>query len=752
MRDLALWGGHECTVNRIGDQLFDQTELSGHHDRPRDLDLFASLGVQALRYPVLWERTAPDRPDERHWRWPDARLGRLAELGLRPIVGLVHHGAGPLYTDLLDKDFAAGLADFAEAVARRYPWVEDWTPVNEPLTTARFSALYGLWHPHLTDERAFWTALLNQVDAIGLSMARVRLVNPAARLIQTEDLGRTYGTAQTAGQAAFDNQRRWMTWDLLCGDVTSNHPFWERMADFGLADRLRRIADAPCPPDVIGVNHYPTSDRLLDHRLERYPPASWGGNGEQRYADIEAVRALEPGPGGLEGALIAAAARYGRTLAVTETHMGCARAEQLRWLLEAWRTALRLRRRGVDIEAVTAWALLGSHNWESLLTRSDGCYESGAFDVRAPAPRPTAVAATLRVLSGRDGPVHPVAEQRGWWRRDTRLAYPPVVTFPVTIGPRTRGTVSGPRRPLLITGATGTLGRALARACKGRGIDHVLTGRDRLALGDRRSIDRTLEDIAPWAVINAAGWVKVDEAEAHIDDCLAANAAGAARLARACADRGVPFVGFSSDLVFDGGSTSAYVESDIVRPLNVYGASKARAEREILPLGQSLIIRTAAFFSTLDPHNFAAHIGRQLAQGREALAPEDLVISPTYVPDLVEATLDLLIDGETGLWHLANRGAVSWAGFGRLIAEALAQPPDAVRGIPWRQFGWAAERPARVPLASERGQVMPSLEDAVRRYGLAAREQRAAPAPPAVVDEAKAPSTTGAMIAAVVYS
>jgi dTDP-4-dehydrorhamnose reductase len=108
------------------------------------------------------------------------------------------------------------------------------------------------------------------------------------------------------------------------------------------------------------------------------------------------------------------------------------------------------------------------------------------------------------------------------------------------------------------------------------------------------------------------------------------------------------------------------------------------------------------------------------------MAAEDLVISPTYVPDLAEAVLDLLIDGETGLWHLANGGAVSWAEFGRLIAVALGHPPRAVRGAPWGQFGWAAQRPARVPLASERGQVMPSLEDALRRYGQAARETRSA--------------------------
>ena len=80
------------------------------------------------------------------------------------------------------------------AVARRYPWVEDYTPVNEPLTTARFSGLYGHWYPHGRDDRTFARALLNQCRAVVLAMRAIRAVNPAARLVQTEDLGRTYST------------------------------------------------------------------------------------------------------------------------------------------------------------------------------------------------------------------------------------------------------------------------------------------------------------------------------------------------------------------------------------------------------------------------------------------------------------------------------------------------------------------------------------------------------------------------------
>jgi len=724
MATVELWGGHECTVNRVGGVFHDQTVRSGHQDRESDLELFAGLGVKALRYPVLWERIAPTDPARRDWSWTDRRLARIAELGMRPIAGLLHHGSGPRYTSLLDEDFPRLFADYARAAAERYPWVADWTPINEPLTTARFSALYGHWFPHLADEPFFWAALLNQIDATRLAMAQIRKANPAARLIQTEDLGRTYATRAVAHQADFDNNRRWMTWDLLTGRVTRDHPLFERLAGFGFADRLAAMADDPCPPDIIGVNHYLTSDRFIDHRVEAYPPERRGGNEFMGFADVEAVRVTLPGPAGLEGALDEAWARYQLPLAVTESHNGCTREEQVRWLREAFESAERLTGRGVDVRAVTAWALLGTYDWNSLLTRKLGHYEVGAFDVRGPAPRPTALAQELRRLATGAGRPHPATSGPGWWRRDIRLAFRPVFRTPESPEPRPAWDhPPADAQPLLITGATGTLGKALARACEWRGIPYRLTARDALPLDDAAAIGRALDRIAPWAVINAAGWVRVDEAETERAACLAANGHGAIALARACAERGLPFVGYSSDLVFDGRAGRAYVEGDAPAPLNVYGESKALAERGVLEAGgKALMIRTAAFFSPYDPHNFAAHVVRSLAAGQAMEAADDLVVSPTYVPDLVDATLDLLIDGETGLRHLANAGAVSWADFARRVAQALGLDAAMVIGRPAAAFGWPAARPAHAPLDSERGALMPSLDNAIARYAAMLRE------------------------------
>ncbi len=134
-----LWAGVECSVVRIGDQFRDQICETGHASRLSDLDLVAAIGIRTMRYPVLWERVAPEALGPRDWRWTDERLTRLRNLGIQPIVGLVHHGSGPLYSNLLDPAFPEHLAAYAAEVAARYPWIEMWTPVNEPLTTARFS-------------------------------------------------------------------------------------------------------------------------------------------------------------------------------------------------------------------------------------------------------------------------------------------------------------------------------------------------------------------------------------------------------------------------------------------------------------------------------------------------------------------------------------------------------------------------------------------------------------------------------------
>ncbi|USI74998.1 sugar nucleotide-binding protein [Sphingomonas morindae] len=707
---VELWGGPECTINRVGDGFSDQFARSGHDRRLDDIDRFADLGLRTLRYPLLWERIAPARPDACDWRWADAAMAALARRGVRVIAGLVHHGSGPRYTSLLDDaGFAAGLARHARAVAERYPEIGDWTPVNEPLTTARFSALYGHWYPHARAEPEFWRALLNQIDGVRLAMRAVRAINPRARLIQTDDLGRTYATAALRDQAAFDNLRRWASWDLLTGRVTKDHPLWARLARYGLASRLAAIADDPCPPDLIGINHYLTSDRFLDHRLHRYPARSHGGSDTHRYADVEAIRVLEPAPPGLAGALGEAWARYGIPLAITEAHNGCTREEQLRWLVEAWDSAVRLRGAGVDVRAVTVWSLLGSHGWNTLLT-SPGLYEPGVFDLSGGTPRPTALAGLVRALAEGAAPP-PLAGGAGWWRRPLRLEHPPVPR-PAPLAEHRPPAPRPAPPPMLLLGGDSAIGRAIRTACAVRGL--AVTA---IATAD---LDAALAaSPSPLALIDASpAAAGVGAAEGLAPAALVACAAAAAdRLARAAA-RGVPSLSFTTDLVFApvADAAEACDEQARPRPATRYGALHAEIDRRVARLaGQHLRIRHGPL---LDPAAPPAWLGA-LRDGAAVALSDSGLVSPAHLPDLVRTALDLLEDDAGGSWHLCHAPALSWAGLGRRLARATGADPALVRAT-------AAPAPAGAPLASRRGAPLPPLDDALAAFAAAL-----APAPAA---------------------
>jgi dTDP-4-dehydrorhamnose reductase len=711
MVPLEMWGGVECTVNRVHNDWHDQLRAGGHDGRIGDLTRFAQLGLRRLRYPALWEMAAPQAPDCFEWQWLDQRLMRLSELGIEPILGLLHHGSGPQYTSLLDEQFPHWFAAYASAIADRFPWITHYTPINEPLTTARFSALYGHWYPHRRDDHSFARALINQSRATTLAMQAVRRVNSSAQLIQTEDLGRTTSTTRLSYQADFDNERRWLGWDLLRGTVDRQHAMWGYLRNAGIAvTELEWFREHPCTPDIIGINHYVTSDRHLDDDLSRHAPERRGGNGRDAYVDVEAVRAARDPSAGVAGALADAWTRYRCPVAITETHLGCTREDQLRWLHAAWRCAHEARAAGADVRAVTAWALLGSFDWDSLVTRIQRHYEVGAFDVRGPEPRPTAIAHLISDLTAQRTPRHAaLLAEPGWWERASRS--PAYAQQGSTITPRTV------RTPVLVTGASGTLGRAFVRLCEVRGLCVRAYSRAELDICDAAAIDRVLDDTSAWAVINAAGYVRVDDAELDCERCYRENSSGAELLASACAARELPLLTFSSDLVFDGLRQTPYVETHDVGPLNVYGLSKARAERAVMRAhAGALIVRTSSFFGPWDEHNFVTVALRTLARGDVFRAIDDIVVSPTYVPDLVNVALDLLIDGEQGLWHLVNDGSLSWAELVRHAARLARVSTARLQPDSWRAFGLAARRPSFSVLSSERGIVMPSLEDALARY------------------------------------
>ncbi|WP_210116003.1 SDR family oxidoreductase [Hymenobacter wooponensis] len=269
-----------------------------------------------------------------------------------------------------------------------------------------------------------------------------------------------------------------------------------------------------------------------------------------------------------------------------------------------------------------------------------------------------------------------------------------------------------PVQPLLITGANGTLGQAFKRICVLRGIEFVALGRAELDISDPLAVERVLAHFNPWAVVNTAGYVRVDDAEQEYARCYRENTIGPAILAAACAYRDIKLLTFSSDLVFDGNKSEAYVENDMPRPLNVYGNSKRLAERDVLQrMPEALVVRTSAFFGPWDEYNFVYSALRAGHKNQHFEAADDVLMSPTYVPDLVNVSLDLLIDEERGVWHLANQGSYTWADLARLAADMAGLNTSFVVPRAMQTLGLAAARPAYSVLGSKQGNLLPSVEE-----------------------------------------
>jgi dTDP-4-dehydrorhamnose reductase len=718
VQELKMWAGLECTLNRVNDRFVDQCEKNGHYQRLSDLQLFAELGVTKVRYPCLWEKVAPDSLDKLDWTYLDERLGEIKRLGITPIAGFLHHGSGPKYTSLIDPDFPQKLARYARAFAERYPWIEDYTPVNEILTTARFSCLYGHWYPHHKEHDSFMRAVINQVKGTILAMQAIREVIPHARLIQTDDLGRAQSTQPLKYQVDFENERRFLGWDLLCGKVDENHPMrWYLRAGHIADEEVNWINENRCPPDVIGINHYHLSNRFLDHRMHMYPEWSHGGNGIDKYADVGAVDTGQIDPPTPESILFETWERYRIPIAVTEVHTMGHRDSQMRWLYQMWKAAKKARNQGAEIIAITAWSLLGTYDWNKLCTECNMFYEPGVFDLRSPDKRPrhTGVSRLIRDLATKGDCDHPILKRPGWWKTPRRMIFAP------SWGAYSPLWIKSKLPPIVITGATGTLGQAFARICGTRNIPYRILRRSDMDISDISRVREVISELKPWAVINTAGYVRVDDAEEDEERCFRENVDGAFNLAAVSAELGIPMVHFSSDLVFNGELSTAYTESNTPNPLNCYGRSKAESEQRVLSVNpKALVVRTSSFFGPWDEYNFVTQSLRHMVSGKKFLAAHDTIVSPTYVPDLANATLDLLLDGERGIVHLTNPAEVSWAEFARMAVNK-AKPklnvnPEFIVPKSWKELNFKAIRPKNSVLASERFNVLPPLEDALERY------------------------------------
>lgn len=404
-----VWAGLECSHLRVRSRVWDQVNLTGHDQRPGDIDLLRRLGAKAVRYPVLWGR-AGTTDAATDGAAATTRVASLMDAGMAPIVGLLHHGYGPRGQDPRDPDWPAAVARYAATMARGVPaWA--FLPVNEPLTTARFGGLYGLWPPYAKDEGVFADLLLAHAEAARLAARAIRRAQPSALIIANEDCGRTEGAPVLRSLVEHYELRRWLAFDLLSGRVDREHPFWSTLAG---TRRRRYLLDGllgePEIPDVLGIDYYVTSDRYL------LPSKGSDSNGRSGFIDVELVR-VDRGEVGFRRPIREVWERYRRPVALTEVHLAGEPHDQVTWWAEAWADAVDAVACGIPVLGVTAWAAFGALDWSSLLCEARNDYVGGCFDVRDGPPRATPLGlAVARTARGRAP-----TPRGGWWRSPDRV-------------------------------------------------------------------------------------------------------------------------------------------------------------------------------------------------------------------------------------------------------------------------------------------------------------------------------------------
>ena len=643
----ALWGGIECTINRVNDVFTDQSELAGWYSNEAMLDAATSLPFQKFRFPILWEKHQPGLDTEIDWSFTSNALSKLSQRSIEPIAGLLHHGSGPGFTNLLDEQFPYLFASYAAKVAKQFPFINYYTPINEPLTTARFSGLYGLWYPHKKNDVSFIRMLLIELKATVLAMSEIRKINPGAKFVQTEDLGKTYSTSLLSYQANFENERRWLTYDILCGRFNQDHKLWQYFIRLGIdVATMQFFLDNPTPPDIVGVNYYATSERFLDHRVDKYPGVAAGGNGVHNYVDVEAVRVPLKTDHGIEVLLKEIWQRYELPLVITEVHLHCTREEQLRWLNEVYSIACKLKLQGLDLQAITVWALLGSYGWNKLLTSFPGDYETGTFDISAGYPRETAIAGLVKSLAAEEPSPRHLLQHMGWWKHESRFLHSNAGKQLQLIEPVSNS------QPLLIVADTAETGRLFRHVCKQRNLAIVILSQQEFDGSDMLCL---LSTYAPWGIIFT--YTGLSDMKRQRSKCV--------ELAKLCEQRSVKFTtikmgSLEIEELVTGGIGMPFTISEEV-------TVKAHSTQKIDP--GFLSIQLPAYCWSPETAVFSESILSHVRTGEQIWVDDLEQVTTVPLAVLLHASLDLVIDDAKGNWLVTTTAAISTYAFAQLIAS-----------------------------------------------------------------------------------
>jgi beta-glucosidase/6-phospho-beta-glucosidase/beta-galactosidase len=335
----------------------DQMAECGHYDRWReDLALVKEIGCGVLRYgPQL--HTTLRGPGLHDWAFADETFAEVRRLGILPVVDLCHFGVPDWIGDFQNPEFPELFAAYADAFARRFPWVQLYTPVNEMFITAVFSAKYGWWNEQRTDDRSYVTAIKNIVRANVMAMQAIVRVRPDAIFIQSESTEQFHAECpDSLVHAEHRNAERFLTLDLNYGHRVCSS-MYEYMMDNGMTREeyhfFQRSAPALKRHCIMGNDWYATNEHII------------GANGHSRWAG-EVF--------GYDTVTRDYHTRYGLPIMHTETNMdeGPRGDEAERWLWKQWSGLMRLRRDGVPILGFTWYSLTDQIDWTHALRERRG--------------------------------------------------------------------------------------------------------------------------------------------------------------------------------------------------------------------------------------------------------------------------------------------------------------------------------------------------------------------------------------------
>ncbi|WP_349864853.1 family 1 glycosylhydrolase [Leifsonia sp. WHRI 6310E] len=330
----------------------NEFELTAHDANWRsDIGTAAALGATGLRYGVSWPlvHTAPGTFD---WSALDERIEyAVREEGLTVIADLVHYGT-PTWLDgsFADPGFPEALAEFAGAFAERYRGVVDHiTPLNEPLTTASFCGLRGVWPPALTGWDGWTTVTVAIARGVQRAVAAIRLANPDAVIVHVE-ASAIYETTETvlAEEVALLRSLATLPTDLVLGRVDDLHPLDPWLREQGARpEHLAELRAGGARIDLLGVNYYPD----LTPRVLELAEGTVRQVTANRWSD------------GLRAVLTDWHTRYGLPMLVTETSIEGTPEVRRDWLEASTATVRDLHQEGMDVRGLTWWPLLDFVDW-----------------------------------------------------------------------------------------------------------------------------------------------------------------------------------------------------------------------------------------------------------------------------------------------------------------------------------------------------------------------------------------------------